>query len=83
MWGSPPILEESGRTFDYNLYPDLVYWLSLNDFTPKYTNLAENLVHIHGKRKLCPYFCIEYKVANDKVSGRVSMNQLTESSYSG
>ncbi|KAL0253392.1 hypothetical protein SLS55_010371 [Diplodia seriata] len=80
MWKSPPMMEQSGRTFDCNLYPDLVYWLSLNDFTPDYTNLAENLVYIYGKRKLCPYFCIKYKAANGKVSNRVFMIQLTVTS---
>ncbi|KAL1639613.1 hypothetical protein SLS58_007813 [Diplodia intermedia] len=64
-------------TVDYNLYSDLLYWLSLNGFTPEYTNLAKNLVHIRGKCKLCPYLCTEYEAANDKVSERVSMNQLT------
>lgn len=82
LWTIPPILSPDAHTKEYlwDLRPDLIYWLSLNGFSPEYTWALEQYTHVRFKRKLSPYCTVEYKRAKDTMSEKISMNQMAASS---
>ncbi|GME36104.1 uncharacterized protein K452DRAFT_291893 [Neofusicoccum parvum] len=76
-WKEPPVVFDMDTTkrYGWDLFPDVAYWLSLQDHTPKDRTFIEDYVQVHDQRLLCRYFSGEFK-KDDRDEDAKSRDQL-------
>ncbi|KAL1651278.1 hypothetical protein SLS58_000617 [Diplodia intermedia] len=78
-WEAFPVLAEDSNTkrYDFALFPDAHYWLSVQAFSSNWTSVAHNYAHISGRRSTSPYLTVEYKRDTRNSGLREAVNQMT------
>ncbi|KAF2086040.1 hypothetical protein K490DRAFT_66966 [Saccharata proteae CBS 121410] len=82
-WKAPPLIgkheprKSNYKPFEFDVFPDALYWISLNNFDPGRTVLFEPFVHIFNQRILLPYLTVEHKC--DGTESRNAKHQIAAS----
>lgn len=64
LWEAPDIIDALAvctKHYNFDIRADVIYWLSLSCFNDKYRDAIMNRIFVHNKRRLAPYFTVEFK----------------------
>ncbi len=62
LWKSPPVLDvPPAKDYNFDIRPDVSYWIPIEAFNEENTNYIEELVLVRHERFLCPYLTIQFK----------------------